>query len=576
MEQSYRQMARANATREALDGIALRAEPGSDLEKYFQAGKSPLGWERVQPGKHNISGGVQNPLAKTEAYKDHWIPRDVARAMNFSEKVMTDHSTGAELAQTWSKIQGHWKGLVVASPGYFSRTSMGDLIMNAASGVRGIKPYTRAKQILSDVKVNEDLDVFNAMRDPNLPMGATISRSKPGATHVLGSGKNTVRLSSQDINNRFIEEGGASGLVQTERVGLPDEVVRNKAMEHAQRVGTKTSQKLNQAEAYMADLNNKREKYFRMAHFADAWDRYLKKGLTDEAASKAAMADVRKFNIDYRNLSSFERNSVRKVIPFYSWFRRNSQLQAQMLFTKPGFMTLYPKTTTAIQNMLGTDEGNGDWMLPQWIRESAPVRLVAGEAKNSWLNKVMRFAAGAGTGEAVFAPLTTGMTPLQDLETVLSPIQKAYDEKSVWGGFKEAGKALGGMTSPIIRAPFEAGTGKSLYSGAPIKNWNNWLLGQLGPPGRAGQMLSGGEPNMSAITSFLTGAQVQPITQARQRSEYQRRKDILDKSITSQRKALAKERGISEESPMYEKLNTIEMRKLRNYLTKAGRSVNAG
>jgi hypothetical protein len=115
-----------------------------------------------------------------------------------------------------------------------------------------------------------------------------------------------------------------------------------------------------------------------------------------------------------------------------------------------------------------------------------------------------------------------------------------------------------------------------LYSGAPIKNWNNWLLGQVGAPGRAGQMLAGGEPNMSAITSFLTGAQVQPITQARQRSEYQRRKDILDKSITSQRKALAKERGISEESPMYEKLNTIEMRKLRNYLTKAGRSVNAG
>jgi hypothetical protein len=542
METSYRQMGRAKATKMALDTTGLHAEPGSDLEKYFQEGKGPLAWVKVQK-KNNPFGGVDNPLAQTEAYANHWVPRDVARVMNFSEKVLTDHSTGAEIAGLWSKLQGHWKGLVVASPGYFARTSMGDIIMNAADGVRTYKPYQRSFQILQDVKANEAQDIYSSMLDTATPLDVVPTRSKGGATHTLGSGKNAVRLNSQQINERFIEEGGASGIIQTERVGnAQSDALRNTALEHARRVGTTTSGGLLSAEAKLADWNNVREKYFRMAHFVDAWDKNLKKGMTDEAASKAAMDSVRKINIDYRNLSSFERNSVRKVIPFYSWFRRNSQLQAEMLFTKPGFMSLYPKTVTAVQNMLGTDEGNGDWMLPQWIRESYPVRVVAGDSKNKWLNQVMRFAAGAGPASAVMAPLATGMTPLQDLSTVTEPFQKAWDEKSPWGGFKQAAQNLGTMTSPPIRGLYELGTGRSLYSGAPIKNWNSWLMGQVGAPGRAGQMISEGA-NASTITSFLTGMQLKPINQEGQASEFKRRTDILDKQTRTHKQQIARQYG---------------------------------
>lgn len=579
METSYRQMGRAKATRQAIESTGLHAEPGSDLDKYLREGKSPLGWVRVSP-KDNPFGGVDNPLARHEGYANHWVPRDVARVMNFSEKVLTDHSTGKEMAGLWSKILGHWKGLVVASPGYFARTSMGDVIMNAAGGVRTFKPYQQSMQILKDVRAGEAQDVYSSMLDTSIPLDVMPTRTNQGARHTLGSGKNAHTFSSQEINQRFVEEGGASGIIQTERVGSAErDALRNTAMEHAQRVGKQTSAGLLGAEAKLADWNTSREKYFRMAHFVDAWSKNLAKGMNDKAASKAAMEQVRTINVDYRNLSSFERNSVRRVIPFYSWFRRNAQLQMQMLFTKPGFMSLYPKTVTAVQNMLGTDEGNGDWMLPQWIRESYPVRVVAGDAQNNWLSKVVRFASGAGGASAVMAPLTTGMTPLQDLDTVLSPVQKAWDEKSPWGGFKEAGRSLGTMTAPPIRAVYELGTQRSLYSGAPINNWNSWLLSQVGAPGRAGQIVTGNNPNpASTITSFLTGAQLKPVGQEQQLSEYKRREDILRKQTLKRKKEISKSYGFNyDELPeKYQKrMTNYDIEMMNQYLKWAGRSVGA-
>src|SRR5215218_1887651 len=135
---------------------------------------------------------------------------------------------------------------------------------------------------------------------------------------------------------------------------------------------------------------------------------------------------VGKFNIDYGNPSSFERRTVRRIIPFYSWMRRNVPLQVELLLTRPGLIAGYAKGNDLMQGLLGTDDGSGDYLIPKWIRDSGPVRVALANNKSSdWIDKVIRGLSGAKQGEAAFVPTISAMTPFGDIQHLTQPIQNA-------------------------------------------------------------------------------------------------------------------------------------------------------
>lgn len=86
-------------------------------------------------------------------------------------------------------------------------------------------------------------------------------------------------------------------------------------------------------------------------------------------SAEDAVAMIDKFHFDYADLSKFEKNVVKRVIPFYVWTRRNMPLQVEMLVKHP---SVYSKWFAFQRNLaLGTPS---DQIVPQYYGENAATR----------------------------------------------------------------------------------------------------------------------------------------------------------------------------------------------------------
>src|SRR5690606_33014198 len=93
-----------------------------------------------------------------------------------------------------------------------------------------------------------------------------------------------------------------------------------------------------------------------------------KRGLSPEKASARAM----KYHFDYGDLTDFERNVARRIMPFYTWSARNIPLQARSIVQKPGKFANYETFRQEAANAIGLDD---DWQdnLEDWERRQLPV-----------------------------------------------------------------------------------------------------------------------------------------------------------------------------------------------------------
>lgn len=70
----------------------------------------------------------------------------------------------------------------------------------------------------------------------------------------------------------------------------------------------------------------------------------LHKGKTVEEAA----LHVKKYLFNYDELTQFERNVMKRIIPFYTWWKKNIPLQIEMLATKPGKLSTAAKGLDAL------------------------------------------------------------------------------------------------------------------------------------------------------------------------------------------------------------------------------------
>lgn len=150
----------------------------------------------------------------------------------------------------------------------------------------------------------------------------------------------------------------------------------------------------------------------------------LHKGDSLEQAAKT----VDKYLFDYQDLTDFEKRVVRRVIPFYTWMRKNVPLQVEGVLTQPGKYAAVGKLKNDIEDgnrERGTDVPEA--LRPGYLQEANAIQLPRGdssEAAKFWsqylplqdLNKV---------------PIPGGSTPLdaaRDVASGLEPISKGLTE----------------------------------------------------------------------------------------------------------------------------------------------------
>lgn len=151
-----------------------------------------------------------------------------------------------------------------------------------------------------------------------------------------------------------------------------------------------------------------------------------------------AAARTKQFLFDYNHLTNFERTFLRRLIPFYSYTRKNLELQVTSLLTTPGRTAAQFTAINTLGEMLSggqqlTDQERN--ALPDWMKSGIGILL----KKN---------------GENVTMLSTLG-TPIEQPFQAFQP------------------NALLGSISPVIRLPFEQLSGYSLYQGKPLSDVTN-------------------------------------------------------------------------------------------------------
>ena len=92
------------------------------------------------------------------------------------------------------------------------------------------------------------------------------------------------------------------------------------------------------------------------------------RGMSAEEAAQS----VKRFLFDYGELTPFERDYMKTVIPFYTWMRKNIPLQFQQLYENPERYSRVPKAMNEIEGMSHEWEGIPE---PDYFAEMNAVRL---------------------------------------------------------------------------------------------------------------------------------------------------------------------------------------------------------
>tara|TARA_R100000995_G_scaffold35970_2_gene16423 strand:- start:56 stop:7936 length:7881 start_codon:yes stop_codon:yes gene_type:complete len=163
------------------------------------------------------------------------------------------------------------------------------------------------------------------------------------------------------------------------------------------------------------------------------FDTMLKGGTAEDAFD-----NIMKFHFDYSDLSDFERNVVKKLVPFYTWTRKNLPLMMEMMLRKPQIFNRYNSFKKEMEEGLERPEEVPDWMV---------------------------------RGGAIQTPFTydgESMFILPDLpfKSPLEMIDPLFTGELTAG--ERAAKAIstfGSQMTPLVKAPYEWQTKRNLWKG---------------------------------------------------------------------------------------------------------------
>lgn len=215
------------------------------------------------------------------------------------------------------------------------------------------------------------------------------------------------------------------------------------------------------------------ENWFRMGAFIESWKRsgdFTKAGL-----------DVKKLFYDFRDLSMFERNVLRRAMPFYTWSRFNVPRMIETMFTKPiahyrisEFFNQYQR------QVIGGPLDEKD--LPEFLRKNSGIAVI----NNDDGTYMMR---------------------------VLDTLVPAYEAYELFNNnpFEEVGSRALQLMTPLLKIPIEQLMNQSMFTGEKIEEVpgqpaKGWTFSSLGMSRRMSMSGPLGVLNVLLNESLVKGA----------------------------------------------------------------------
>lgn len=377
-------------------------------------------------------------ITGVKGLEGHYAPREASEMIkNYAKNFTSDEGTN-KLLQTYDKALSIFKSSVTSlSPnlvGYHIRNMLGDMsnMLIGGFGIRGgiINPGEVAKSF----KKGFDTVSFE---------GALKKLGKDEAIRKFGE-------DTFDLYKKVLQYGiVGSGTQALDEFGSTRTLFDK--FSKSQNIKEKVGKAAGKVKEVLTYLPEKREDAFRIANF---FDHYKQTGNWDEAAKLARGA-----SLDYSNLTTFERNVMKRIIPFYSFLRQNLEHQLNTFMNHPARIVTQQKFLKDLGDSMSINEmSEEDWQaLPEWMRTGLSV------ATGRKGNKVDILTGFGDPTSAVNDVI--GNNPVDTIKNLL------------------------GSSSPLIKTPIELATGKNLFTGSDInentdgrryKDYPKWVKDMIG------------------------------------------------------------------------------------------------
>ena len=349
-----------------------------DLGKSITGSSIPDGYSAFKIGKDTNGTKVFQPInsipSSTEAGIDvTFLPKDMVDQYNEYSKVMFNTQARNGVLDLYDQLNRVYKKTAYLwNPGHIARDFEGNVFNNYLMGVKNPMDYA------------DGLKVVN----------------KAEGSITTASGEYTYKEIRQ----------------MAEKMGVIDS-------EMAYEIPTLSGK-----------TESKYTSTMRKATYAtDGWTRAtgfvynLKQGMKPAQAA----AQTKKFLFDYFDLTPFERNTMRRIVPFYTWMRKNIPLQLEVMLKNP---RIYSRINRIQDAAAGEPI---DWSeKPDYIQDSMAV-------------------------QSINSPMYSSMSlPYQDLTKI--PV----------GADMDAMGNLLSSVSPLIRAPIESITNQKWWTGNKLEDYS--------------------------------------------------------------------------------------------------------
>jgi hypothetical protein len=376
-----------------------------------------------------LQAAGKNPVA----LKDMYLPSDVADALTRLAKPFTTQEALQPLIELYDKGLQYWKTAMISMPATQGRNWLSTLWQNTVNGgftnpVQGIESMVDARRLLKGEVIK---DAANLM--PQLK-GMTAEQ----ATRALGDSAWARRLTGghvQDLGPEGAKDmlAGIPGFMP--RRGVLGELgsAAKEAVTGWGSIGDPTQFGPFKA---MRRVGNEVESTGRLA----GWIGLLRQGYDADVAAAKVMAS----HVDYQALTAFERNVMKRVIPFYAFARGNIPYQLEQLAMSPGGLTA--QTVRAATDIRRDSEG----IMPDYLGQGLAVPLGKNEDGSQ---KIL---------SSIGLPFEQ---PLDVLDFGANPVTRTLQK-------------LASQLTPIVKAPLEQLSGTQMYSGRHLKDVDS-PLGRL-------------------------------------------------------------------------------------------------
>lgn len=203
----------------------------------------------------------------------------------------------------------------------------------------------------------------------------------------------------------------------------------------------------------------------------------LRKGVDPGAAADL----VRMSQVDYspQAFTSFERNFMKRALPFYSFQKGILKSIGNNLLYRPG--GLQGQLVRAVTRGTQPSENN---FVPEHLRQSAAIPL---PADLPWI-------FGGSPKEGLQRYLTNIDLPFESTFNLFTPGIGATASAVLGDTIAKVGSNVLGMSNPLIKAPIEYITNRQLYTGRDLSDLYSVLERDIGEVGR---------PLEQAVVNFL-------------------------------------------------------------------------